>query len=273
MPPPPIICRRVAIAFDPTRAGTWHSSQKDIENFLNGLSFSFPAGERFFVDSVMHYRDRVSDPALAEEIRRFAYQEGMHSKEHARCNEALRLAWPLGTRVERIANFLVAANRRCFSHAWQLASTCAMEHLTAVICDALLNNQDSFLQRSDPAFASLWLWHAVEETEHKAVAFDVYQAVFGRGIISYLRRVGVMALISVYFLTFMAVAAAVMSRGRGGAGSGGLGTLKDLVSTRLYFDYYRRDFHPWGHDNSALVEKWKRRYQDFGTEMPARMSA
>ena len=26
----------------------------------------------------------------------------------------------------------------------------------------------------------LWMWHAVEENEHKAVAFDVYEAMYGR---------------------------------------------------------------------------------------------
>ena len=32
---------------------------------------------------------------------------------------------------------------------------------------------------ADPAMAKLWRWHALEETEHKAVAFDVFQQVSG----------------------------------------------------------------------------------------------
>ena len=54
--------------------------------FFNALSMTFPAGERFFIDSVRHFRDKVKDPKLKQEISRFIGQEAMHSREHKKYN-------------------------------------------------------------------------------------------------------------------------------------------------------------------------------------------
>ncbi|WP_163614760.1 metal-dependent hydrolase, partial [Klebsiella pneumoniae] len=52
----------------------------------------------------------------------------------------------------------------------QLAATAALEHLTAIMADCLLSNP-RWLEGADPTMARLWRWHALEETEHKAVAY------------------------------------------------------------------------------------------------------
>ena len=48
------------------------------------------------------------------------------------------------------------------------------------ITEWLINDRDALFQDADPTVTSLVLWHMVEETEHKSVAHDVYQAVCGR---------------------------------------------------------------------------------------------
>ena len=60
----------------------------------------------------------------------------------------------------------------------QLAGTVAVEHLTAVLAEKALGDHGLFAD-ADPAMVALWQWHAVEEMEHKAVAFDVYRAIGG----------------------------------------------------------------------------------------------
>ena len=139
----------------------------------------FPPGEKFFIDSVQHYYDRIKDPVLKEQVRRFIYQEAMHSKEHARCNLALQRALPDGYKIEKHIGTTLAVVRFINFKSTQLAITCAFEHFTAVLADNLLKNQESFLADSDPEFASAVLWHVVEvKPEHKAALFRRVSAFF-----------------------------------------------------------------------------------------------
>jgi predicted metal-dependent hydrolase len=269
------------IDFDSARIDGWPLDRKDTEELLNALSFVFPAGEKFFIESVQHYQSRITDPVLREQAKLFIYQEAMHSKEHARCNRVLAEAHPYGEMIERYTEACLRLNRRVFSKPMQLALTCAYEHFTAMLADALLRTQESFVAKTNPAFATLWLWHAVEETEHKAVCFDVYQHIFGKGIVSYLRRVFVMYIATVGFLITAAVGVWRIRRGtkpqtrrvppaaspeNGTSHSSSLWQLvKSMFLLKLYFDYYRPSFHPWNHENAGLVEEWKRRYRDLET--------
>ena len=62
-----------------------------------------------------------------------------------------------------------------------LAVTCSLEHFTATLAEILLatDNGKKFLSCLSTSHRTIWIWHAIEETEHKAVAFDVYRAVGG----------------------------------------------------------------------------------------------
>jgi predicted metal-dependent hydrolase len=280
---PPIVRRRVRIKFDPDKAKGWHLTSEQIEGFLNAVSYVFPPGEKFFIESVQNYQDRITDPALQDQVKRFIYQEAMHTKEHVRCNDVLDNAYPAGHRIERFTAWMLRLNRWLLPKSWQLASTVALEHFTAILADGLLRTQDKFVAEADPAFASLWLWHAVEEAEHKSVCFDVYQQVCGKGLYSYLRRVSAMFMMSVVFLFTVFVAEKLLNhRTRTtpppnaiagaappqkppshGPSHGSWHIVKEVISPHLYFDYYRKSFHPWDHDNTARIEAWKVRYRDF----------
>src|SRR5690606_41942592 len=54
------------------------------------------------------------------------------------------------------------------------SKTCALEHFTAMLAETILEHPE-MLEGMDERVLPLWLWHAVEESEHKSVAFDVYQ--------------------------------------------------------------------------------------------------
>ena len=240
--------------------------------------------------SVRNYRHRVADPLLGERADRFIYQEAMHAKEHTRCNAAVSQAFPAGHRIEKFVAGWLSWVRRVHSKAAQLTCTCALEHFTAAFADTILRNQEQFAAECDPDFAALWLWHAVEETEHKAICFDVYRQVVGKGPFACLYRVGWMVICSIAFLVCLSVSALLL-KGRSGArgGAAEMATppagavspdrteiqhatgamsfwqvLTKQISLKLYFDYYRPSFHPDDHDNRHLVEQWKRRYPGFG---------
>jgi predicted metal-dependent hydrolase len=273
-----IIRRRVNIDFEAAKGDGWPLDKKDTEELLNALSFVFPAGEKFFIESVQNFQARITNPTIREQAKLFIYQEAMHSKEHARCNRVLLEAHPYGEQIEKFTEKCLNLNRRFTPKATQLAATCAFEHFTAMLADRLLAAQSSFMATTNPAFATLWLWHAVEETEHKAVCFDVYQHMFGKGVVSYLHRVAVMFFATVGFLLTAAVGVRQIKKGLKSApaataepgaqpqtGQPNIWHLfRNIIFLRLYLDYYRPSFHPWNHDNSHLIEEWKKRYHDLG---------
>ncbi len=153
-------------------------------HFMNALSVLFPEGERFFIRSVLAYRDQISDPKLLKEIREFCAQEAQHTLVHEAMNElAARHGYPVAW-----LEALVRRDLRAFSKLGKkhkavrraaLAMTVCMEHFTAILAYQLLTNADATQQGLDPSVQALFKWHAVEETEHKGVAFDVYQATGG----------------------------------------------------------------------------------------------
>ncbi|NKC30120.1 metal-dependent hydrolase [Falsiroseomonas selenitidurans] len=277
-----IIRRRVRLAYDAVAAKAWTRLPRVTEDGLNAISFLFPAGETFFVRSVAHYRDRITDPALKDAASRFIFQEAMHSKEHERSNAALREANVLGAELEVVAKVLLGAARWFLPPATRLAVTCALEHFTAMLAERLLSRRWLAREGTDPAFAGLWLWHAAEEIEHKAVCFDVYEHVFGRGVLAWLHRIAAMALVSFcgamgLLTAFTVVRVKLALRGRRGRarkapdGKAGpsLGNLFATVSAQSYFAYFRRDFHPWDQDDRPLLEEWKRENPGFGLHEPA----
>ena len=142
--------------------------------FWNAFSATFPDGERFFMDSVRHFRDHVS-PSLREQIKGFLAQEAIHSREHVTFN---RLVSEDGYDVAAIEvrNKEELDEARTEHPIGQLAITMGLEHFTAILAHALLSDP-RHLEGAPEAVQDLWRWHAMEEVEHKAVAFDTYMEV------------------------------------------------------------------------------------------------
>jgi len=244
----------------------WHPRGAAVTSFFNNLSVFFPAGERFFVAAVNHYRRRPEidgDERLRAEIVSFLGQEGFHSREHVRYNRMLDAqGYPvaaLEARVERILRFVT----RVLPPRLRLSATCALEHFTATLAHCVLS-QPAILDGAHPVMAGLWRWHSAEENEHKAVAYDVYQKVGG----TWPERVGVMLLATAIFWSLVVEQQLRLMRTDGVLGSvtewrallGFLFVRPGALTTmaRLYLDYFRPGFHPWQLDNRALVEAWMR---------------
>jgi hypothetical protein len=143
--------------------------------FANGLNLLFPAGERFFVRSVRHYLDRVQDPKLREDVKGFSGQEGLHAYAHERQFEALeKQGFAIRPFLRFYEAFAYGFIEKVAPAQLCLAATAACEHFTATMAtNALLREAEGALLLKEPTMRALLLWHAVEEIEHRAVAFDV----------------------------------------------------------------------------------------------------
>lgn len=243
----------------------WHGENAFKSHFFDAMSLLFPDGERFFIDSVRHYRDQATDPHLQKQISGFIGQEAHHSREHDRYSEALRQnGYDLDYLEHRLKRRL-AFVRKHLPPKVHLASTVAVEHFTAIMADAILQNPN-WLDGAEPSMAKLWRWHALEESEHKAVAFDLYQQVCGS---VWLRR-RAMLHSTLYFTldTFKGLVHMLKRDGllwNWGVWRDGLswlwgsrGILRPLV--RTYLDFYKRDFHPWQHDNMQVILQYRRQF-------------
>lgn len=278
--------RRVDIDFDRPSDQPWLSSERLIERMLSTFSFLLPPGERFFIASVREHAHLISDPVLKEEVRRFIYQEAMHCRGHDAANSMLKRHYRRGALLERLADREVALLGRLIGRSGRLAGTCATEHFTATAARTLLQYQNIIEPVMAPPFYSLWMWHAVEESEHKSVCFDVYRTCVGTGFFSYFVRILIYLLTTGVFLMTLVVGMIMLGPPpRPLQPADGvpkpppprpesssplerrirrLGPLLVLILPwRQYFAYFRPSFHPSDYDCTDDIERWKKRFPDF----------
>jgi uncharacterized protein len=253
-----IIPRRLKLALSAATPKYWLAGDPASTHLLNAMSITFPRGEQSFVETVRAYKDAITDETLAREVRAFITQEMHHSRTHSDFNDWLRtLGLPVESIEEEVDRETTEAKER-FSPEIMLAVTCALEHFTAILAHAFLTSPDLLASMHEDV-RLLWLWHAIEETEHKAVAFDVFEHVGGR----YEIRVATMAVITALFIYKTALHAHEIMRKDSQANNvrswvnlgwtffGPNGHFSKLGP--MYRAYYRRDFHPWQHDDRAVL--------------------
>ena len=228
------------------------------------LSAMFPPGEDFFVRSVRSFRDDVTDPGLRDRVRGFIGQEAMHGREHRAFNDVLaELGYPTKG-VERLVDRTLRIRERIQGRSANLAVTAALEHYTATLAETLLATDEARQMFDVAEVRHLFLWHALEESEHKAVAFDVYRHSGGG---ERLRRV-MMNITTAVFLLALVATTTVSVLEDPSARRHPVRVARSLASLRRspfltrdvlrrIRDYNRPGFHPDDHDAGRLVEHWR----------------
>jgi predicted metal-dependent hydrolase len=152
----------------------WFADNAIATHVFNGLNLVFPDGERFFIESVRSHMDRIDDPQLQRQIRGFFGQEGRHAHEHERYFDTLEAqGYEIRGFLRRFKSF-TRWSTRWLPAPLRLSMTAGAEHYTATLGALALS--DGFIDGAHPVMRNLIVWHATEEIEHKAVAYDVLQA-------------------------------------------------------------------------------------------------
>ncbi|MDQ9008585.1 metal-dependent hydrolase [Acinetobacter gerneri] len=258
----------------------WANNSAGITHFLTALSALFPDGEKLFIDSVraVRYHPAIKDnEALQKEISAFIGQEAMHTQEHVNFNfSAQKYGHDVG-KFERETGVVIQTARKAFAKLVKpfgmtqemvdLTATTALEHFTATIASQLLTNKHIQELMTDPTMSYMWYWHAVEENEHKAVAFDVYESIFGKGVKAYALRSS--ALVMAMTLIFLVQSSFVIRllKEDGKLNLKELGTIykyayspsKGIIAgmTKEMLAYFKPNFHPNDLDTVSLLETWK----------------
>lgn len=241
-----------------------------MSHLLTALSSTFPIGEQFFVHSVRNVRDKVQDENLQAQIAAFIGQEAMHSKAHAEFNAAWRSE---DYNLDRFQAWLVRKDDyvKNLHPKIQLAITCAFEHFTALLGGYILRHPE-VLATLDEDAAKLWVWHAIEEIEHRAVAFDVYQAVYGDDKIRRMIMRSVttgFASLTLYSATRLFLQDKKKSLPKVGGNIFGFYLLGKMFLQLApeYLAYFKTDFHPSEIDYTKLIRYWKQRLaEDYQVE-------
>jgi len=239
----------------------WHGGRVEATAIYNALSATFPIGEAYFVESVRAFREGAP-PKLAEEIKGFTTQEAIHSREHDAFNKsAADAGYDLSKLEERVSERLAITRSR--PPIVNVAATMALEHFTAILAHQLLANP-RHLEGAEPETADLWRWHAVEEIEHKGVAYDTWLHAT-RGWPRYKRwrvKAKVMLLVTRNFLVDRTAGALELMRQDGVTGLKAWWLLMTYLWVRpamfrkiagAWLSYFLPGFHPWNVDDRHLL--------------------
>lgn len=260
---PSIVPRGFRVAQEALSHRHWVRKDPCATAFFNALSAVFPHGETFMIRSLIPWVERVPAP-LATEVSAFIEQEAGHSREHVAMNKALIGAGydiePLDRKIRAFVAFFGDA-----SDIVKLTATMCIEHFTAIIAAELLKNRDHLADVNDDML-ELWLWHAVEEVEHKGVAYDVWNHATKdwNPVRRYMWRSLFMLAVTASFFVNRTLgqiellrqdgfgfAWSLKSTLRAGFGKGGIG--RNVL--RPWASFFRPGYHPWDQDDRLLLAK------------------
>lgn len=275
-----ITVRKLLIDLESGFGRHWGGGDAFLTHYHNALSFSFPVGEQFFIDSVRDASKLL--PATAEHadlhraVALFIGQEATHRHLHGIYNKKLQSDGLINHWGPSATKKLQVLRGRTSNPLHALALTSAFEHLTALFADVVLRHPQ-ILAKAEPKMRTLWLWHASEETEHNAVAFDLYRALGG----SYQWRI-LWYFLALYRFSIECVRQTTSNLWRDGV-LFKVGTWRDaatfiwgrngmlwLIAMPL-LRYLKRDFHPSLDKQSPtaqeLAASWLQAHQDAFREL------
>lgn len=271
----PIPIRHMDFKFDPEKLDYKFYMQKEWASaYFAALSIFLTYGEDLVIETARYHRDLIDDPILKQRVTSLIGQEAIHSKLHNDYNDAMipnhlpvQFYRFLGEQVFKYT-FLK------FPQPLKLSLMAGIEHFTAVLAEYMMKNENNFYQSQDEKSRALWMWHMLEESEHKDIAYDVYQTLsanyplrvlgFVLAFVTLMFGVGAGALFLPFLrspknlvrLSFWKEAhtswSLLFGPKRGVFGS----TVPHIL------DYLRRDFHPSDHDTTAYLEYYEKKLLD-----------
>ena len=277
--PPPIVPReKLDFGLDGDIAKYWLDNDPFKTRFFDALSTLFPVGEKFFITCVRDFKDRITDPKMLQDIKDFTRQEGQHGILHTQYNNRLKAQ---GIAVDAILDGqekrLFGIIRKHFSREVTLGITAASEHITAIMADCFVERPEIFAN-ADERIRALYVWHAMEEMEHKGVAYDVLTDVAKA---NYRTRIGSMLLVTILFpfhvfriMSHMLQVDGFSRWERTKIWAKGLWWLYKpggiyLPMMGKYFSYLKPSFHPWQEPVVPSYEPWLKLLKETGNPIEA----
>ena len=268
----PIPIRHIAIGFKGKEIDTsFYQNNEFATIFFATLSVFLTYGEDLVIETARHHRSMITDPILRQRVTALIGQEALHSKLHNEYNDALKdVNYPVSLYRFLGETFFNNIFLK-FPQPLKLSMMAGIEHFTAVLAEYVMKREEVFYYTDDEKTRALWMWHMLEESEHKDIAYDVYQVLSG----NYALRISGFLLAFVTIIGLVPFAAVVVpfirqpkamlttvkfwkdaKRGVSlifGPTQGVFGSTMGQI-----FDYMRPDFHPNDHDTTEYLEYYKK---------------
>jgi predicted metal-dependent hydrolase len=157
----------------------WNKANPAFSSATNALTFFAIAFERMICSAVTEALPLIKDPAVAEEAAAFMRQEGQHTMGHRQHAKALIKRYPALKETFDTAIGMFDELTATKPLKYRLAYTADVEATFTPSFKLMLDNADTLFKPGDDRVASLFLWHTVEEVEHRSSALLIYDAVVG----------------------------------------------------------------------------------------------
>lgn len=246
----------------------WFGNDAFKTRVFDAMTMIFPDGEKYFIQSVRLFRDQITDPRLQAEVADFIKQEAQHGIAHDLFNqEMIKQGMP----VNEMIRFMVKrfnSNLKNNSPEFNLALTAASEHITALMAECFYAERHTMAD-AHPKARALLAWHAIEEMEHRSVAFDVMKDVAN---VSYPLRAAALMMVGAMMPTFAMMRVNIMLKADGYTAFERLHMFrkglpwifgrKGVLSSmrKPFLDWFRPDFHPNDHAVIAQYPLWLQVY-------------
>lgn len=244
----------------------WVSGSPLKTHLCNSFTLLFPAGEKFFIRSIQKVMSEVNDSQLKDEAKIFIRQEAQHYLEHEKFFQILKAQ---GYQIEGILNVVenvvTTVSENYLSPKSAMAITAGCEHITALLSEIALT--DNFFKDAPEELKGLFEWHSMEELEHRAVAYDVFNHTDGR----YISRVAGLLGAYVFFTALTCyITCALMKQDKTLFTKV---TIKEAIdifflkqrllpkASKIFFRYLLPDFHPNGNPSledlaSSVIDRY-----------------
>lgn len=153
----------------------WSRSDPLFSIYINALGIHVPYFERFLVKAFRNIRDKIEDETLKKDVTAIIGQEAHHGRNFIEFNKFLAKRYPCASKLDKHAKDFFEERLTKDTQKQQIGYIAGYETFTYLGGMIVLDGYDKWMKDADPVTRSLWLWHQVEEVEHGAVAFDVYQ--------------------------------------------------------------------------------------------------
>lgn len=239
--------------------------------YFASLSIFLTYGEDLVIDTARYHRDLLTDPVLQQRVTSLIGQEALHSKLHEELNDAFRDTDLPVTLFRHAAEFVFGYGFNRLPQPMKLSLMAGIEHFTAVLAQYMMNHEEIFFESSDEKQRAIWMWHMLEESEHKDIAYDVFQSLSNQ----YLLRIAGFSPALITILVLISAASLVVPFYRKPSNLISMQYWKDVprsfklifgLQDGVYgstwahiFDYLRPSFHPNDHDTSDFLSYYKER--------------
>lgn len=174
-----IVTRRIPFEFSDDIKAHWVPDKPEFSQMWNGLSLTMPFLEPYLIRTMREGLRFVDEPQVLADGAAFIAQEGQHFQVHQRFNDILKNnGYPELADIEQeMKDYYTELSKK--SLAKKMAYSAGFESMTLGATRFIIEERAKNFLKADTRVASFWLWHMVEETEHKNCAYDAYQSACG----------------------------------------------------------------------------------------------